>query len=55
MNKPHQEKEELEIAECSICHQEFERDINRIGGRLISCPAHSFGEVRPEDYENTND
>ena len=41
---------EEETVRCSICHEWFKRDINRKGGRLISCPAHSFGEVREEDY-----
>ena len=39
-----------EIAVCSICKEEFERETDRPEGRLISCPAHSFGEVREEDY-----
>lgn len=43
--------ETIELSKCSICGEVFERDVNRVGGRLISCPAHSFGEVRPEDYE----
>ena len=34
---------------CSVCHQWFTRDINREGGRLVSCPEHSFGEVEQED------
>jgi len=44
------ENTERETAECSICHEPFEREVNNPEGRLISCPAHSFGEVRAEDY-----
>ena len=43
-------KSNEEIAQCSICGVNFERETDRPQGRLISCPAHSFGEVREEDY-----
>lgn len=43
------EEKELEIAKCSVCHKPFEREVNREEGKLISCPAHSFGEVEPQE------
>ena len=36
---------EEETAKCSICGCVLERETNRPEGKLISCPAHSFGEV----------
>lgn len=42
--------ENLQIAGCKVCGLKFERDENRSQGRLVSCPAHSFGEIELEDY-----
>lgn len=35
----------LERAKCSVCHEWFNRETDRPEGKLVSCPAHSFGEV----------
>lgn len=42
-----EEREEMETAKCSVDGLPFQRDKNRPGGKLVSCPAHSFGETEP--------
>lgn len=37
-----------EMAKCSVCGGSFERDVERHLGKLVSCPAHSFGEVEAD-------
>lgn len=36
---------EEETAKCSVCKRLFQREVNNPEGKLVSCPAHSFGEV----------
>lgn len=37
-------KEQIEIAECSVCGDDFERSVEP-ERRYVSCPKHSFGEI----------